>query len=275
MNKSTNSAAIVAAVLLLAARSDGGSNNYGIGFKFAANEPTNSFASQLAPTDVAGLPSVAQANWNNLTLKTNNPAVPVVIVANSNGTAIATSVSVAWSANGTWANYGHGENNGTSFLTSSPADVKLMNGYIDSGNATTTMITITNLPADLTTPGYDVYVYALASVAGRAGLVEEGLVRAPVVSQADDESFENRGELPWKIVSMASTALDSGRYKKKGRRTNPALSHTRTENKVQRQRTEDSRCPVPRQSPVLVTGPPRSCSIALALSISPKIGENQ
>ena len=44
-----------------------------------------------------------------------------------------------------------------------------MLGYLDTGNATTTSVTITNVPTELTSNGYDVYVYAMGGVGGRCG----------------------------------------------------------------------------------------------------------
>lgn len=43
-----------------------------------------------------------------------------------------------------------------------------MTGYLDTGNATTTSVTISNIPATLA-GGYDVYIYASGGVGGRGG----------------------------------------------------------------------------------------------------------
>ena len=73
-------------------------------------------------------------------------------------TAVPTAVTVSWVSNGTWASTGsRGENN--NLLTGN--DKALTIGYLDTGNATTTSVTITNVPAALTSLGYDVYVYAI------------------------------------------------------------------------------------------------------------------
>jgi len=44
-----------------------------------------------------------------------------------------------------------------------------MLGYLDTGAATTSTVTIQNLPSELTTQGYDVYVYLLGGVPNKGG----------------------------------------------------------------------------------------------------------
>lgn len=136
--------------------------DYSIGLNFGADEASGNKAGTLAATDKAGVPAVAQANWNNLSL---NVGTNSAIVADVNGTAQATTVTVTWSSANTWSNTGRGEeNNG---LTG--PDKALMLGYLDTGNATTTKVSIASIPAKLTDKGYDVYVYALGGVGGRGG----------------------------------------------------------------------------------------------------------
>jgi hypothetical protein len=80
-------------------------------------------------------------------------------------TATNTTVTVSWVSNNTWASTGRGEENNRLV----GADRALMLGYLDTANATTTSVTITNIPSELTSNGYDVYVYALGGVGGRGG----------------------------------------------------------------------------------------------------------
>ena len=81
-------------------------------------------------------------------------------------TAQSTGVAVSWVSNGTWASTGsRGETN--NFMTGD--DLALTIGYLDTGNATTSSVTITNIPNQLTSNGYDLYVYAMGGVGGRGG----------------------------------------------------------------------------------------------------------
>lgn len=138
--------------------------SYGIGLKFGAEE----VGSALSAGDIAGVESVAQGNWNNIIGQSTPAEGPLNnIVADKNGTASKTSVTVDWSSNNTWASHGpRGEENN---LFGNPADDALMTGYLDSGAATTTQVKLTGLPSDLTSGGYDVYVYLLGGVGGGRG----------------------------------------------------------------------------------------------------------
>ena len=104
-----------------------------------------------------------QANWNNLNGAngTNN-----TIVADSGGAPVPTTVSVVWDSNGTWASTGVGEEN-----NKFPAGANriLMTGYLDTGAATTSHVTITNIPVELTSTGYDVYAYLLGGIPNKGG----------------------------------------------------------------------------------------------------------
>jgi len=140
-----------------------------IGLNFGADEPVSAdpAGSALAADAVAGVASVAQANWNNLSGFTTpvdgegNPVSPAI----KTDTAAPVSTTVLWEANNTWASTGDGEeNNGFA-----DADRTLMTGYLDTADATTTKVTIGNIPDALTAGGYDVYVYALGGVGGRGG----------------------------------------------------------------------------------------------------------
>jgi hypothetical protein len=141
--------------------------DYVIGLNFA---PSESGAS-LSSGDVAGVNYVAQANWNNVVGE--DPAAPASgtmssgIVADNKGKAEPTQVTVEFGSAGTWASQGpRGEQNNRMVPA---ADAVLMNGYLDTGNATTSHATISNIPASLVAGGYDVYVYFLGGVAGDRG----------------------------------------------------------------------------------------------------------
>ncbi len=132
-----------------------------LGLKFGADYTT--YPSSLAATAVAGVPGIAQANWNNLS---GASGTANKLVADQSGTAVPTTVGVTWAANGTWATLGE---SGESNNILNGQDAVLMTGYLDSGDATTTTVTITNIPATVASSGYDVYVYACGSVATRGG----------------------------------------------------------------------------------------------------------
>ena len=141
---------------------------YRLGLNFGADEyqDSNSVmtgAGKLAATDVAGVTDVAQAHWNNLEGGTGSGAS---LVADKDGAAVNTSAAVAWESNNTWATTGRGEEN-NGFPTNS-ANYKLMLGYLDTGDPTTTTVSISGLPSDLTS-GYDVYVYLLGGTGGNRG----------------------------------------------------------------------------------------------------------
>lgn len=135
---------------------------YTIGLNFGADEPAGANGGTLAPLDITGV--VPQANWNNLTGQ-NGTNVNDIVADTAFETAAPTALEVSWVSNGTWASTGRGEENNQ--LTG--ADQVLTLGYLDTGNATTTSVTITNIPGQLTGGGYDVYVYALGGVGGRGG----------------------------------------------------------------------------------------------------------
>lgn len=141
--------------LLLAGTSFAAVNQFSIGLNLGADGGNNPGTGSLNPTDVAGLPAVSQGNWNNLAgVSGSTPNV-----TDNNGSP--TSAGVAWlSALGTWSS---GGNN----LFTSTTDHTLMQGYLD--NAATATVTITNIPSQLTTSGYDVYVYALFDTPNRGG----------------------------------------------------------------------------------------------------------
>ncbi|MCD6338807.1 MAG: hypothetical protein J7M29_05435 [Verrucomicrobia bacterium] len=136
---------------------------YAIGINFGADEPSGGNLGGLADTDVAGVPGVGQAHWNNTVAETGTMEN---LVADVDGSAVTTSASVEWAANNTWSSTGRGEeNNG---FAEGP-DRTLYTGYLDTTADSTTTIAIHNIPDELTSEGYDVYVYTLGGVPGRGG----------------------------------------------------------------------------------------------------------
>lgn len=135
---------------------------YGIGLNFGADEASGSNSGTLPATDVAGVAAVAQANWNNLTLLNGTSST---IVGDAAGASATTAATVTWTSANTWSSTGRGEEN--NMLAG--ADKVLMTGYLDTGAATTSSVTISGLPTELTSGGYDVYVYLLGGVPNKGG----------------------------------------------------------------------------------------------------------
>jgi hypothetical protein len=141
----------------------GGQTNVTLGIHFGSGD--SAAAIPLAPTDVAGVPEVAQANWND-TSGANGTAP--ALVEDDNGAAVATTAQAVWSSQNTWSSTGRAEsNNNFPFLadgvTPGP-DRVLMTGYLDTAAPSTTTVTISGLPPEFATVGYNVYVYLLGGV---------------------------------------------------------------------------------------------------------------
>ncbi len=158
------SLAFVSSFLLITTNALAYSGGVSIGINFGADEPNGENTGGLNPSDVAGVPAVATANWNNTTGLTgtlDNLNEDVV------GTLQSTTASVTWNANGTWASTGsRGEENNN--FPDPSTDRTLFTGYLDTGNATTTTIDVSGLGAEFA-GGYDVYVYMLGGAGGRGG----------------------------------------------------------------------------------------------------------
>ncbi|MHC1764675.1 MAG: LamG-like jellyroll fold domain-containing protein [Verrucomicrobiia bacterium] len=180
---------------------------YTIGLNFAADEYSGGKQGTLAPSSAAG--AVPQANWNNLT-GANGTSTNVIVADSDYETAVDTGVVVNWVSNGSWASTGRGEEN--NLLTG--ADRALMIGYLDTGNATTTSVTITNIPTELTGSGYDVYVYALGGVGGRGGAyrILDAATGAVLKDYVRVVSMTNSSTFVEAPIDAASTNYAAGNY---------------------------------------------------------------
>ena len=136
-----------------------------IGINFNSNRGTEA---ELGPDEIAGLPEVAQLNWNNSGGGADAVAgasgsqadiispVSGVVVDDSGGDS---GVTVDWASNGTW-------NTTNGFDT---PDAKLINGYIDNiGGGGFATIDLKGISFS----SYDVYVYFGSDGNGRTGEVE-------------------------------------------------------------------------------------------------------
>jgi hypothetical protein len=190
---------LAAAALLLAGSSFGGINQFSIGLNLGADGGNSAGTGSLNPTDVAGLPAVAQADWNNLSGISGTAAN----VTDNNGNP--TSAGVTWSSpTGTWSSQGN-----NAFV--SATDHTLMQGYLDNGGTAT--VTITNIPSQLTTAGYDVYIYALFDTPNRGGTysIVDGLNNATVLKPAvpfnSDSNPTNYTQYPGTTTGLSGNYL--------------------------------------------------------------------
>jgi hypothetical protein len=151
------------AAIVVAPVAQAGVNTDTISIHFGADEPTQVSGSMLDPTDVVGVPAVASANWNNVIKK---GGVSIGLTRDTNGVAITTDATVLWEATNTWASTGKGEEN--NHFTG--ANATLMTGYLDENTSTPSpiFVQIRNLPNDIATGTYDIYLYALNGCPGES-----------------------------------------------------------------------------------------------------------
>jgi hypothetical protein len=164
----------ILAVLAAVPAAQAGTNSDSISIHFAADEPTQTGGSMLAPTDAGGV--VPSANWNNTTTR---GGVFSGLVRDTNGVAATTSATVLWEAWATFASHDKStaENNNTFDPTT--ADYAITLGYLDpqkgpvAGSTldapSPTIVVVTGLPADIASGTYDVYLYGLGGRSNRGG----------------------------------------------------------------------------------------------------------
>lgn len=113
-----------------------------ISLNFVGGGSTNGTPTPMGAAENAGVVKVP--NWNNLAGKSGTQGS----LKQSDGSAAAGSVT--WSANAT----------GSQNITETAGDKRLMKGYIDTSNTSSTTVTVSGLGAPYSVNGYDVYVYA-------------------------------------------------------------------------------------------------------------------
>ena len=110
-------------------------------------------APAMAATDAAGVKPVAR--WNGAA----NIMGTLANLLLADGTA--TTASVMWNSPNTGSNPGAW----TVGFADMPGNARMMNGYLDPvAAATPAVVTVSGLPASITGPGYDVYVYVAGDV---------------------------------------------------------------------------------------------------------------
>src|SRR5262249_39568397 len=86
---------VAAAILVLGSVAQASQNGDSIGIAFGREFPQSSF---MDPSQVAGVPPVATANWNNASMKTGTLCG---LVRDTNGVATCTTTTITWSCNNT------------------------------------------------------------------------------------------------------------------------------------------------------------------------------
>jgi hypothetical protein len=158
--------AVAAAALAACASARASVNQDTISIAFGRDEPPTSPGCFLAPTDIAGVFHFRSANWNN---EVGNVGTTSNLVRDTNGVASTTSAVLSWTADNTWSTVPGGTRKESNNLFVG-TDRTLMTGYLDNGNPNgkpdATVITVTNLPAEIAA-GYWVVIYALGGVLDR------------------------------------------------------------------------------------------------------------
>ncbi|MCP4743651.1 MAG: LamG domain-containing protein, partial [Actinomycetales bacterium] len=171
---------------------------YSVGLNFGADAPDGSGAGAMEAGASAGLAGIAQSNWNSLADAAGSSDAVVANDGSSSG------ITVEWASNNTWSSTGWGEeNNGFE-----GGDRTMMTGYLDTGNATTSTVAISDIPDELSS--YDVIVYALGGVAFRGGLywVEDSEGNVLTARKAGDSDQNPTGYVEDPGVDHS----DSGNY---------------------------------------------------------------
>jgi hypothetical protein len=140
-----------------------GINSIGLNFvggRAAAAEPDGHVEDDGIATGMAGIPGVAQSNWNNLTGFSGTAAAGTLL--DKNGASLA-GTNVTWAANNLWTIAG-----GTPAGVPGDEDARLMKGYLDTNDTSASTVTVSDLPPSWAQ--YDVYLYLDGDAnAGRAG----------------------------------------------------------------------------------------------------------
>ncbi len=131
----------------VAAAAFGSITNITLGIKLGSGDNGDPV---LSATDVAGAPPFPQANWNNAS---GASGALDTLVEDNGGTAVTTAAGVVWTSPNTWDSTSRGESNNG--FPPGP-DRILMDGYLDTQNASTTTVTISGIPPELAVAGFDV-----------------------------------------------------------------------------------------------------------------------
>ena len=112
-----------------------------ININFRGGGQTNGAPASMDASESAG--AVPSLHWNNLTTSGGTSTTLIQGDGESSGATI------------TWSAY----SNGSTPITDTAGNNRMMRGYLDTSDSSTTTVTVSNLPAVDTSNGYDVYVY--------------------------------------------------------------------------------------------------------------------
>lgn len=106
----------------------------------------------MGPDEVAGVPDLdlARSNWNDAISEDSTHSRKegwLNTLVDDSG--MDTGARMSWTANSVFA----------LLIPNNPGDFRMMRGYLDTSNTTSTNVTVYDLSASFTTNGYDVYVY--------------------------------------------------------------------------------------------------------------------
>ncbi len=102
---------------------------------------TNGTPALMAASETAG--AVPLANWTSLAGGSGTAA------SLHDSAGASTTAGVTWSSSNGWSTH----------IADSAGDNRMMKGYLDTSNTSTTTVNVTSIPAAFTGGGYDVYVY--------------------------------------------------------------------------------------------------------------------
>ena len=151
-----------------------------ISINFAAEQPSGAPTSEV--TGAAGL--AGTVNWNNLD---GNVGGPAALTMDNQSSSVASSATISWVSNNTWASTGNGEENNTA-----PAgdDRNLMTGYLDTTNVSVTEVSVSGLD-QVFADGYNIAVYIQGGVNGRGGqYTVETTNKIGTLSLTQDSAFD-------------------------------------------------------------------------------------
>ena len=131
-----------------------------IAINFAAEEPEGQFLGEVeGPAGV-----LDTVNWNNFEGNIGEEDLS----ADVGGTVTASTASVNWTSNNTWASDGRGNEDLNEAEEDTP-NRALMTGYLDTNATDPSVVIVEGLDPVFTDAGYDVYVYMLGGVLDRGG----------------------------------------------------------------------------------------------------------
>jgi hypothetical protein len=112
-----------------------------ISINFQGGSPNNGTPAAMAATESAG--HVSASHWNTV----SGAAGSASALVQNHGSASAASVN--WSSNNLWSTP----------LADTAGNNRMMKGYLDTTDTSTTSVTVSGLPAGYTSGGYEVYLY--------------------------------------------------------------------------------------------------------------------